>query len=174
MRMKIYLIIIVCCLANCSKGVEKPVVDYSLLNAVIPEWKCYQYYSIDRDSFDKKTYLEVKGFHGNNYPGFEMWWLKGGWSGYKTLEIIARVRDTTAGRFIVSIWDGKGPYVIKNRFEKEFFVDTSWTKCELSLAPGIYTPEGRKIDYASIKRIVFFTILKQEKTVFDVRKILLK
>jgi hypothetical protein len=131
-------------------------MDYSdFKSAKLPDWECHQTYSMGYDSLSGGTFLEVTAFPKKTYPGFSMPWITGNWSPYTTLRITARMRGH-ASPFILSVWDGNGKYVMENRFEKKFAVDTVWTTCELSFSGGLATPGARRMDLGRITQVVFF------------------
>ena len=149
-------------------------MDYSdFKSAKLPDWECHQTYSMGYDSLSGGTFLEVTAFPKKTYPGFSMPWITGNWSPYTTMRITARMRGH-ASPFILSVWDGKGAYVQRNRFEKRFILDTVWTECELSFSDGLATPDSRQMDLGRIALVVFFTGGADVPTTFDVKKIELR
>jgi hypothetical protein len=155
---------------SCTRQVEQQVMDYQdVKNVKLPEWVCHQVYSINQDSLQGKSFLEVKAFPENIYPGISMGWLNGDWSRFHTLRITARTRCGMPLSFTLSIWDGKGTYDIKNRFQKTYTVDTGWTTCELAVHGSMVKPNGKETDVRRIAKVVFFTIRRTAPTVFDVK-----
>jgi hypothetical protein len=151
-------------------------MDYSSGAPVkFPEWECHQVFSLRLDSLTGKSFLEISAFPKKEYPGIQIPWLTGDWSGYSTLTIIARIHDNRdSASFNLIVFDGRGQFTFNNRFEKEFIVDSGWTVCEVSLLGGLTTPAGRAIDMNHINQIVFFTERRMEPTVFDIGKIQLQ
>jgi hypothetical protein len=161
--------------ASCTRRVEQQVVDYQeKKNLKLPEWECHQVYAIKRDSADRASFLEVEAFPENPYPGISMRCLNGDWSGFTSLRIIARTRGSLPVKFFLSVWDGKGIYEKKNRFQKEYMVDTGWSKCILPLENGLVAANGRRINCGYIQRVVFFTLQRGNLTTFDVQRISLQ
>jgi hypothetical protein len=155
---------------SCTRHVERQVMDYQdAMNMKLPEWECHQVYDIKQDSLQGKSFLEVKAFPENKYPGISMGWLNGDWTRFHTLRITARTRCGMPLSFTLSIWDGKGTYDIKNRFQKAYTVDTGWTTCELPVQGGMLKPNGRETDIRRIAQVVFFTSRRTTATVFDIK-----
>jgi hypothetical protein len=160
---------------SCTRQVEQQVMDYQdAKNSKLPEWECHQVYYMKQDFLQGKSFLEVKAFPENQYPGISMGWLNGDWTRFHTLRITARTRCGMPLSFTLSIWDGKGTYDFDNRFQKPYTVDTGWTTCELPVHSGMLKPNGKETDVRRISKVVFFTGRRDTPTLFDVKTISLQ
>jgi hypothetical protein len=168
-----FLLVAFCAICCCHQQVKCPILTFSDINARnLPAWKCHQVYSIRKDSATGSSFLEVASYPKNPYPGFELpWALCGDWTGYRSLEFVARMRSPGSARLSITVWDGKGAYEWNNRAEETFAVDTNWTTCTMSLKEGLIAPNGRILDRRFARRVVLFTPRKNDVTTFDLMKV---
>jgi hypothetical protein len=158
-------------ISSCYHNVDCPVTDYSNKSAKLPDWACYQVYTICADSCSHKKYLEVNAFPEKQYPGMTIPWLTGDWSTYKTFSVTCRSHcsnsDSTV--FSLSLWDGNGDYTYNNRITKRLFFKSDWKNCSVPLEDKMQTPSGRMLNKKHISSVVFFTGRKNGNTVFDIQ-----
>jgi hypothetical protein len=162
-------------LLMCTRHVEYRTVDYGNAQKVkMPDWECHQIYSIEHDSIDSVSVLKVESFPRKEYPGINMPWLQGDWTGYTVLKIVARMRSRDSVPFQLLVWDGSGDFVSENRYEKNFMMYRKQTLFEIPLVAGLFTVKGRKIDLRHLETVVICTGRNESTTVFQIEKVLLQ
>ncbi|MDD5673869.1 MAG: hypothetical protein PHC61_06890 [Chitinivibrionales bacterium] len=157
---------------SCSSPVKFPVNDFSNPQAVnLPPWECHQIYAVTYDSLLGKSCLEVAAYPQKKFPGITLDWLSGNWSGYRRLAVTARVMGHDSVPFYISVWDGRGEYIGKNRFQKSFYLTSGWTQCDIALDPELILRNKKKMDWHHVRMAVFFTDKHFDPTVFRIEKI---